>query len=107
MRYLCVHCDHRFEAEGEAPKRCPACMRAKGIEPVREPAPAAGRAGPGRAKHLLWLGLLGALVVGAAFFVWPRDTSDKPAAGPELLEPDALAAALKGQQVDAGGLERL
>jgi tetratricopeptide (TPR) repeat protein len=35
MRYLCVHCDHRFEAD-EAPKRCPSCMRATGVQPVRD-----------------------------------------------------------------------
>jgi tetratricopeptide (TPR) repeat protein len=106
MRYLCVHCDHRFEAEGEAPKRCPSCMRAKGIEPVREESKAAPKAGAGRAKHLLWLALLGLAVAVAAFFAWPRDAADK-SGGSAALSLDALKAALAHEQVNAGGLEQL
>ena len=55
MRYLCVHCDHRFEAEGEeVPKRCPSCMRAKGIEPVRAAEVQAPRVAD-KKRQLLWL----------------------------------------------------
>ncbi len=107
MRYLCVHCDHRFEAEGDTPKRCPSCMRAKGIEPVREEAKPATAARAGRGKHLVWLGLLGAAVFAGGFFAWPRDTADNHAVRSGALSHDALKAALAREQVNAGGLERL
>jgi tetratricopeptide (TPR) repeat protein len=107
MRYLCVHCDHRFEAEGETPKRCPSCMRAKGIEPVRDEAKASPPVHTGRTKRLVGLGLLGLAVAAAAFFAWPRDAADKAASGKGVLSLEALNAALAHEQVSAGGLERI
>lgn len=105
MRYLCVHCDHRFEAEGsEVPKRCPACMRAKGIEPVREPAAPAQGPAKGRARHLVWLALLAVAAAAAVWLTRPKSTEDGAASGPRPLELDQLKAALTAERVDAGAL---
>ena len=35
MRYLCGHCDIRFESSDERP-RCTNCLRLSGVEPERE-----------------------------------------------------------------------
>ena len=105
MRYLCVHCDHRFEVAGDVPPtRCPSCMRAKSIEPIRAAAPAKKVE---RGKTGLLLGGLAALLAlgAAAWYLLPRDNVDKSGAG--ALTHDALKRQLAEQHIDAGGLVQL
>lgn len=104
MRYLCVHCEHRFEAEGvEPPRRCPACMRAAGVQPVRdEPAT---KATPKRARLAL-LGVFAlALLAGVVgyFLLGKRSTAgEQGLAGP--LSEAQLHGVLGSLNVDAGEL---
>jgi tetratricopeptide (TPR) repeat protein len=39
--YTCSHCDHRFELESDAEKRCPACLRSHGLLAVDGEQPSA------------------------------------------------------------------
>ena len=66
-RYLCVNCDHRFEAEGERKPRCPKCMRKNGVEALR----AASQA-PQRSTSARWFigALVAACACGAGYFLW-------------------------------------
>jgi tetratricopeptide (TPR) repeat protein len=74
-RYLCVQCDHRFDHEGDAPLRCPKCMRRHGIEKID----AAAAGGPARERPA-WLvpGVAAAVVVAVAagYYVWSQKTPD-------------------------------
>jgi tetratricopeptide (TPR) repeat protein len=110
MRYLCVHCDHRFEVEtgASAPKRCPSCMRATGLEPVREDAAQAGKAAAPAPRRRLWLGAAALLLLaGGVAFALSRDARSTPRSGPAALSHDELKAELAQQQVAAGPLEKL
>jgi tetratricopeptide (TPR) repeat protein len=73
MRYLCVHCDEKFElAEGAEP-RCPRCLRLHGLRALSE-APAASR--PGAARRGVLVAVCGAalLAAGAAgYFLYQRE----------------------------------
>ncbi|MCS6797914.1 MAG: tetratricopeptide repeat protein [Myxococcota bacterium] len=65
-RWLCVHCDERFDHSGEQPVRCPRCLRRHGLEPVE------GATRPRRA----WLvptaiGLIVA-AAGLGWWLWSR-----------------------------------
>src|SRR5690242_2088987 len=105
MRYLCVHCDHRWEEEGtEPPRRCPGCMRATGVEAVG--APAKPKAATSRTRHYVLLGL-GALVAALVVLLIARRT--QPSASHELspLDPSDLQAALLAEHVETAGLEQL
>jgi len=72
MRYLCVHCDHRFEYDGDKKKpRCPECMRVGGVEKIRDSKKAKADEQP---KWLVPGGV--ALVVAAlagGYFYWARE----------------------------------
>ncbi|MBW2462272.1 MAG: hypothetical protein JRH11_11555 [Deltaproteobacteria bacterium] len=73
MRYLCVHCDHRFEYEGEKKKpRCPECMRVGGVEKLSDAAKAGG--GGQQPKWMVpgGIALVVALLVGG-YFYWAHD----------------------------------
>lgn len=75
MRYLCVHCDHRFESD-EAKPRCPKCMRVHGIEKLDGKAGTKAKANP-RPRWVLPLVLVA--VVGAAsggYVWWSSSTAD-------------------------------
>ncbi len=111
MRYLCVHCDHRFDVEGtDVPSRCPNCMRATGVkalvEPsVKAPSPSAGASN----SRKFGLGLLGISLLAAGFGAWAWERNTPP---PALDDVSAwsdrqLESVLSAQQVDAGGLEKL
>lgn len=106
MRYQCVHCDHSFEvSEGDSPKRCPSCMRANGVQPVRERAPVVRpKRSPAVAIGVVVVALLAAV---GGYFVWgKRPTAGDPARiGP--LSSGALHETLTQAQVDAGELESL
>ncbi len=72
MRYLCVHCDHRFEYDGEKKKpRCPECMRVGGVEKIRDEKKAKAKEQP---KWVVPGGI--AIVVAAlvgGYFYWAHD----------------------------------
>ncbi|RLB46985.1 MAG: hypothetical protein DRJ42_26415, partial [Deltaproteobacteria bacterium] len=73
MRYLCVHCDHRFEYEGEKKKpRCPECMRVGGVEKLSDAAKAGG--GGQQPKWLVpgGVALVVALLAGG-YFYWAHE----------------------------------
>jgi tetratricopeptide (TPR) repeat protein len=72
MRYLCVHCDHRFEYDGDKKKpRCPECMRVGGVEKIRDEKKSSSKEQP---KWLVPGGV--ALVIAAlagGYFYWAHD----------------------------------
>ncbi|MBK8589379.1 MAG: tetratricopeptide repeat protein [Sandaracinaceae bacterium] len=86
MRYLCVHCDHRFEHEGtEPPKRCPSCMRKGGLEARQEPA-AAAAAG----ERNLWApaaALLAVALLGGGYLLMNRSSGTPSVAGDVPMRP--------------------
>lgn len=106
MRYLCVHCDHRWAVEGdEAPRRCPSCMRATGVEPVRE---TAAKKASGSKRGVWWLAAGLALVVaGSAVWLSRRSQDIEGPVPVRPLSTAELASVLKREQVQAGGLESL
>lgn len=75
MRYLCVHCDHRFELDEEGKKpRCPKCMRKHGIEALGE---AKTGEEPDRKRWVTWAAVAGVVAVVAAGYMWfQRQTPD-------------------------------
>jgi len=72
MRYLCVHCDHRFDHEGDKKARCPKCMRLHGIEKIGEER--GGRPLPRWLWPAVAIGIVGAVV--AVYLVWAENTPD-------------------------------
>ncbi len=76
MKYLCVHCDHRFDQEGEGrPRRCPNCMRTGGIEPASQKATTS--AAEPRPRWVTW-GAVAAIVavIAGGYVYWVRETPD-------------------------------
>lgn len=68
MRYLCTHCDLRFETTDDKP-RCTKCLRVSGVE--RLEANAAGALTKPRSPIWLIVGLVSALVeLGAFLYGW-------------------------------------
>jgi tetratricopeptide (TPR) repeat protein len=106
MRYLCVHCDHRWASEGsEPPKRCPSCMRATGVEAVSDGAKTAPKSKLHR--YAPWA-IVAALAIGLTILLVARRSHD-PSATNALAprDPEELLALLKKEQIDAAGLELL
>jgi tetratricopeptide (TPR) repeat protein len=66
MRYLCVHCDHRFEHAAEGKPRCPKCMRRNSIEPLGGEAPAGQRI----PRWALPAGVAALLALAAGGYAW-------------------------------------
>src|SRR5688572_23837803 len=107
MRYLCVHCDHRWEEEGsEPPRRCPGCMRATGVEPVGGAQKKAAAGKPSRTRHYVLAGL-GFVIIALVVLLVAKRTNHAAATGLVPLEPDDLRSALLADKVDAVGLEQL
>ncbi|MFW5875891.1 MAG: tetratricopeptide repeat protein [Myxococcota bacterium] len=66
MRYLCVHCDHRFEQDEDAKPRCPKCMRRHGLEALDEPGGSRRRLPP-----WAWVGgVVGVLALLGGGYAW-------------------------------------
>lgn len=74
MKYLCVHCDKRFEheTEGKGKVRCPECMRVHGIEKIGDAAAEAQR--PKWLLPAVVAGVAAAIVAG--YVIWARETPD-------------------------------
>lgn len=93
-RYLCVHCDQRFDSTDAKP-RCPKCMRVHGIEKISEGKKAA------KADNTRWVGpAIGLAIVAAAVGGWywwakraPDTVTGEPPARP--LEPTERAGYLR------------
>ncbi len=103
MRYLCVHCDHRFEAD-EEPRRCPSCMRATGVQPVRdEPVRAAANKPRGRVPAIALAAVLAAV---AGYFALGRrpEAGEHGTVGP--LSEAQLDEALQKAGAQAGELSK-
>jgi len=107
MRYLCVHCDHRFDVEGaDVPSRCPKCMRATGVKAAAQ----TGQIKPGMSRQtrvMLGLGAAAALGLGGYFAFRPSQDPKAALTSVAPLSGSNLAAALAAQQINAGGLEQL
>jgi tetratricopeptide (TPR) repeat protein len=104
MRYLCVHCDHRFDVEGEPPRRCPACMRATGVQAVRDE-PTAVQPKRARRNAPLLAVLVVLAAVGGYFALGRRpDAGEHGTVGP--MSEAQLDEALKKAQANAGELTR-
>ncbi len=107
MRYLCVHCDEKFEIEGEAEPRCPKCMRVHGLRPLAAAAPAAR---PARSRRALVLALLVLAGIGGAsgYLWWKRaQTPDAATLARSPLDPGVLRRELQRRGVNAGELAAL
>src|SRR3712207_2997997 len=107
MRYLCVHCDHRWVVEGaDAPKRCPSCMRATGIELVSDGAKKPVEKSSLR-RFTPWA-VLAALAIALVILLVAR-RSQAPASGDTLgpSDPTELAELMKKEQIESAGLEQL
>ena len=69
-RYLCVHCDHRFEHDDASGKaRCPECMRKGGLEKL-------GEVKTGPSGRPAWVAPVAVFAViaalGAGYALWHR-----------------------------------
>ena len=108
MRYLCVHCDEKFELAGEQEPRCPKCMRVHGLRAL-----AATENGSGPSPRRTWIAVVGALAIvaagGGGFVLWQRQQAEPEPA--ELartpLAQSALERALERRGVKAEPLARL
>ncbi|MDB4972831.1 MAG: hypothetical protein JWN48_1172 [Myxococcaceae bacterium] len=107
MRYLCVHCEHRFEADGvEPPRRCPSCMRATGVQPVRdesEPRPKSKRS----PVALLGGVALAVLAAVGGYFLWGKRPVAGEASQGGPLSVATLHETLQAQNIAAGELENM
>jgi Flp pilus assembly protein TadD len=108
MRYLCVHCDEKFELSEGLEPRCPKCMRVHGLRPLRNSA----RPGafPSRQRAiLLAAGLLALSALAFGTYAIARRQRDPDpvvlTSGP--LADDMLARELERKGVQAAGLDRL
>ncbi|MFW6050488.1 MAG: tetratricopeptide repeat protein [Myxococcota bacterium] len=106
MRYLCVHCDHRFEHEGEDSPRCPKCMRRHGLERL-DAERGTGRRPP---RWALVAGAVGMVAVVAAAYAWWAHATPGAVSGEVPLAPlDAsdLRDWLAHEKVEAGDMAGL
>jgi tetratricopeptide (TPR) repeat protein len=108
MRYLCVHCDHRWEDTGsEPPRRCPGCMRATGVEAVRDAAEKVRGNSGGKSRRLIAAAVAVMLLGAGAGYWFTRGSKAHSSSALAPLDPDDLRAALLQDHVDAAGLEQL
>jgi len=89
-RYLCVHCDNRFDSDDAKP-RCPKCMRVHGIEKLGVQKKEAVKEQP---KWVLPVAIVAVLALAAGGWAWwARRTPDAVEGDAPLrpLEPSELA----------------
>jgi Flp pilus assembly protein TadD len=107
MRYLCIHCDEKFELPSEQELRCPKCMRVHGLRPLAGGTPPKARWR--RSPALLAAIALFVCALGAGAYAFLRHDREPDAvtlaSGP--LDQSALDAALVRAGVDAADLTRL
>jgi tetratricopeptide (TPR) repeat protein len=109
MRYLCVHCNESFDAQGEGRPRCPKCMRVHDIRPLQELVAAR----PAGRPRWLWIAPLVVTVAAGAGggFWWHMAQRGAPAdtdtVALEPLSQAACASHLKRLGVRAGELSGL
>lgn len=107
MRYLCLNCEERFEADPDAKGklRCPKCLRVTGLEKVGDPKKVAPPQNPWLVPGIV-AGVLAAAVTGWA--VWrssgPVTVGDEVPDGP--IDQAVLEAHLHRLHVDARPLAR-
>lgn len=98
MRFLCVHCDQRFESDDEKP-RCPKCMRVHGIEKLEA---LTSKAEPTSRK--VQYGIFGAVlaVVIGGYVYWSQQATTTVTGEVPLhpLDASELAAHLKHLRAD-------
>ncbi len=88
-RYLCVHCDHRFDSDDAKP-RCPKCMRVHGIERLGTPKKAPAKETPRWVLPVAIVAVLGLAAGGWAW--WARRT-------PDAVEGDAPLRPLSASEL--------
>jgi tetratricopeptide (TPR) repeat protein len=107
MRYLCVHCDEKFELEAQHELRCPKCMRVHGIRQLADSAAVVARSPRNRVR----LGAIATLLVLAAagaYMLWRRELGPDPATlASSPLAARVLQRELERASVQAGPLVRL
>jgi tetratricopeptide (TPR) repeat protein len=99
-RYLCVHCDNRFDSAEPKP-RCPKCMRVHGIEKLGSPKKEAVKEQP---KWVLPVAIVAALALAAGGWAWwARRTPDAVQGDAPLrpLEPSELAGYVRKARAEA------
>ena len=100
-KYLCVHCDHRFDHEGEKKARCPKCMRVHGLEKISTADKSSGR--PRWLVPAVVVSVLAAVVAGYAYWSGLDDErADDGSLAP--LGDSALAARVRKQGASVGDL---
>ena len=104
MKYLCVHCDHRFDHEGDKKPRCPQCMRRHGLEELRDEKKAQEARRPAWVMPAAVVGAVGLLAGGYA--IWDQSTpvevtGDAPLAP---LEVELLRGHLRAADADVDEL---
>lgn len=87
MRYLCVHCDHRFDHEGDAKPRCPKCMRHTGIETIADPKKKGASAEAGPKKWIVPGAIAGAVALVAGGYAWWSSQAADTVSGDVPLRP--------------------
>jgi tetratricopeptide (TPR) repeat protein len=105
MRYLCVHCDHRFEHRDEGKPRCPKCMRRNSLEALGADASKGGM--PRWAIPAMVAAVLVVAVGGYAWWAWvtPGLVSGEVPLRP--LDRGDLRDWLAHEKVEAGELAAL
>lgn len=106
MRYLCVHCDHRFEQDKDAKPRCPKCMRRHGLEALDEPG-----ASRRRLPRWAWLGgVVGVVALLGGGYAWWSHVTPGAVSGEVPLAPldrSDLRDWLAHRKVEASDLTKL
>jgi Tfp pilus assembly protein PilF len=99
-RYLCVHCDHRFDSDDAKP-RCPKCMRVHGIERLDAPKKAPAKEAPRWVLPVAIVAVLGLAAGGWAW--WSRRTPDAVEGDAPLrpLAASELAGYVRKARADA------
>lgn len=100
-RYLCVHCDVRFDHDDDDALRCPKCMRKTGLEKIDAPAPVK------RPTYLMPLLVAGGVVAFAIGYVVYTKQNDGDTTGIVPLDAERLATAGREAGLDDVELSEL